>query len=135
MTPPKGFTRPHTKCQRGKGNAIPCGERYEHHINGACPDGRGTFIKNVQTNRASASFSAEEVALLDDIRKGLTVRHRDLSHLTRHPAFASLALKVQTMNHAIQSAPSSRAASSSPGNAAHTQSGNGADPSGKHLGS
>lgn len=92
MSIQRGDTRPHTKCQRGG-----CGARYHEHEGGQCPDGRGAFRKYVQLGRSSASFSVAEVRLLDEIRKGLVVRYRDLSHLARHPAFAGLARKVQTM--------------------------------------
>jgi hypothetical protein len=89
-------------------------------------------VRVVEGKRVSNSFSAAEILLLDEIRKGLVYRKADLSHLARHSAFAGLAQKLQAMRALslakAQSAPSTGAASgSSPSVGGHTHSLEGAD--------
>jgi hypothetical protein len=82
----------------------------------------------VPSQRIANSFTVDEVLLLDEIRRGLVYRHRDLSHLARHSAFGNLSRKLQSMAASLKSAPSSRDASSSPAlSNGHTHSPSGAD--------
>lgn len=68
----------------------------------ACPDGSGQRFKHpVSLSRVSASFSADEVAVLDTVLKGLPVR-ADLRGLARNPALSSVARKLQGMRATLK---------------------------------
>ena len=96
-------TRANTRCRQGLGTPTACNRPFHEHGAGrACPDDSGRRFRKLEgKGRAGTSFNAAEVELLDQIRKGLVHRGRDLSHLTRHPAFNALANKVSAMRASL----------------------------------
>lgn len=87
-----GQTMPTTRCKR-------CKHAYQAHAapDYACPDGTGrVWLKKSDRGRASASFSLNEVAVLNDLLLGVTQR-KDLSQLARRFEFADIARKVKKL--------------------------------------
>lgn len=91
----------------GSPNKYRCGHcqqyRGDHLENGSrlCPDGSGRRFKHAQqANRASGSWSADEVELMHQLLTTLQ-RGGDARGLTRAKAWGSVARRVQGMRDSI----------------------------------
>lgn len=62
----------------------------------ACPSGGKTWLTHSDRGRASTSFTIAEVALLNELLLGVTLR-KDLSLLTRRLEFVAISRKVKTL--------------------------------------
>lgn len=81
-------TRQGTKCRRSKHGF--CNGLFRDHIDGLCPDGRGTFLKHVPSaTRLATSYRIDEAKLLNEILSR-TLRGADVSSLIRSAVFSRL---------------------------------------------
>lgn len=91
-------------CKRGIRGAR-CNRPLGEHCEGKCPqasESRHTFQASKSCNRSvSNSFGIDEVELLHEITTRL-MRGADVKHVTRAPAFASVARKVQSMSERVK---------------------------------
>jgi hypothetical protein len=89
---------------RGPRNATPCrrkgcGQRFDAHAGGACPDGLGNFGANgPSATRPSTSFSEEEVLTMADMLEAVQRREDTRPFVREHSRILGILLgKAQRM--------------------------------------